>query len=188
MNKLFLFLILCSISANIFAQDKSKVDSIYNSKEVRYKADFGLGFGLDYGGLVGIKLSICPFDHFLIIGAGGYQQAGFGWNLGVAVHLFKKTNKNALRPYGKIMYGTNASSYIDGAPEYTKTFLGPTFGLGMAIRFGRHKNNGINFDLNVPIRDDSFDELIDEIEADPRVEITGRPSPILFSIGYHFEF
>lgn len=188
MKRFYLAVILTGLFFSSFAQSKLNVDSIIDAVEISRKFDLGLGFGLDYGGFFGVKISGVPVDHLLVFGSLGYQPAGLGWNLGVAGHLFPKTAKHGVRPYIKAMYGTNASSYVDGAPEYNEIFYGATLGLGVEFRFGRFKNNGINFDVNYPFRDEDFYDLLDELKADPRIDVYSEPGAITISIGYHFEF
>ncbi|MCD4695119.1 MAG: hypothetical protein K8S16_02670 [Bacteroidales bacterium] len=188
MKNLLVILLIVSISINLSSQESSKMDSIKNSVEVSRISDFGFGMGFDYGGLAGLKMSISPFDHFLLFGSAGYLPAAFGLNFGAAVHVFPKNSKYAIRPYFKTMYGINAYSHAVDAPEYTKNFHGVTIGLGVEFRFGNYKSHGINLDLNYPIKDEAYYELMDEIRADPYVEIKSEPGPIAISIGYHFEF
>ncbi len=149
--------------------------------------DIGFGLGLDYGGLIGTKLSFLPIQHISLFGAAGLQLLGFGWNVGSTLHLLPENSKHAVRPNVKIMYGINRLTKIVGASEYDKMFTGWTPGVGLKLMFGKEKANGMAIDINFPIGSQEFKDKMEKIDNDPRVEITFF-LPVAFSIGYHRKF
>lgn len=150
--------------------------------------DLGIGTGLDYGGLVGIKAAyIMPFRQVSVFGAAGVQLFGLGWNVGTTFRILSMKKNRTFRPNIKIMYGINRSTYVDGAKEYNEMFTGLTPGIGAEFRFGKEKSSGFDIDLNFPLGSADFEDQMNRIENDPRVESI-IVIPVAFSIGYHREF
>ncbi len=161
--------------------------SLINREIPKRFFDIGFGLGLDYGGIIGAKLSLLPIQHISLFGAAGIQLFGFGWNVGATLHLLPENSKHIVRPNVKIMYGINRSTKISGASEYDKMFTGWTPGIGLKLMFGKKKANGIAVDINFPIGSPEFKDQLEKIENDPRVEWTFI-LPVAFSIGYHRKF
>jgi hypothetical protein len=155
--------------------------------EVAHIVDIGFGFGLDYGGLIGVQVGATALKHFTFFASGGYYMIQGGWNVGLKTLLVAKTSKHAGRPYLKAMYGCNSVILVDGLEEYNKVYKGWTIGLGMEFRLGKKRQTGFNIDLNVPLRSPDFWEDLNVIENDPRVT-DPQYLPIAFSIGFHHEF
>jgi hypothetical protein len=178
-------------SFTIFGQDSSKVimpkKEMFDKPERRW-GDFGVGFGLDYGGLIGAKVTFNPIPYMGIFAAGGWELIGLGWNVGVLGRLFPAGGKKHVRPYLKVMYGVNAVTKVQGASEYDKMFYGVTPGIGIETRFGLMRRSGLNVDLNVPIRSSAYFDHINQMKNDPSIEMKNSTIPISISIGYHFEF
>jgi hypothetical protein len=167
---------------NIPGQQKpKKVETIHH-------LDFGIGIGIDYGGLIGAQVGYAPIGHLLVFGAGGYYGIGFGWQVGVKGLILPRTDKKVARPYGKVMYGCNSAIMVDGAPEFNQIYNGWTVGAGVELRFGSKKSNGIDIDFNVPIRSAEFWDDWNIIKNTPGIDVTQDPTPVGLSIGYHFEF
>ena len=114
--------------------------------------DGGVGLGLDYGGLIGVKATFYPVSYMGIFASGGWEVIGIGWNAGCLGRLLPADGKHGVRPYLKVMYGVNAVTKVTGKNGYDKMFYGVTVGIGLEVRFGRAKKNGLNLDLNVPFR------------------------------------
>lgn len=148
--------------------------------------DFGVGFGLDYGGIVGIKLAGIALEHLGFFAAGGFYLFTFGWNLGLQGYFLPTNSKKVFRPYAQLMYGVNCGTMVLGADEYNKVFYGLTPGVGAALRFGSKKKHGFDINLNFPLRSEAFKNQMDEIKNDPVVATIQDPLPVQFSIGYHF--
>jgi hypothetical protein len=144
--------------------------------------------GLDYGGLLGLQFGYSPVKHLLLFASGGYHLIEFGWEIGIKGIYPSNTIDHAFRPYVKLMYGNNAVIYVDGLDEYNKTYKWFTPGLGAQVRFGKMKKNGLDFNLDIPIRNQEYKDDYERLKNDPRVEITGEQLPIAISFGYHHEF
>ncbi len=192
MKKFFLLFIFVIICSSMYSQSKyidgKKRNFSQQTEEVETKRvfDMGFGFGLDYGGLGG-KMSLLPSRFLAIFGSAGYHLVDFGWQVGVTFYILPKTNLNSIRPYVKVMYGTNRVIKIDGASYYNKNYMGLTPGIGVEFRFGKTQSSGINIDLNLPVSSQDFKDDYDVVENDPDVRIDAGPFPLAFSIGYHFE-
>ncbi|MCX6277038.1 MAG: hypothetical protein NT004_02945 [Bacteroidetes bacterium] len=158
------------------------------SKYEQHYVDLGVGFGLDYGGLIGIKIAYLPIPYVSVFASGGYYLFGFGWNVGATWHILPSTSRYTLRPNIKLMYGVNGGTMVASADQYNKMFYGVTPGAGLEIMFGKRKKNGIDFDLNFPIHGKDFFDQIDAMKADNNLSDVQTPLPVAFSLGYHHEF
>jgi len=169
-----------------------KKDEVHEKKqeliEMRRTVDFGVGLGLDYGGLLGFQASYVPVKYLGVIISAGYHIVAFGWQIGLKGFILPKTNLKKVRPVVKIMYGSNRAITVDGASQYNKNYTGFTPGAGVEFRFGAKKSHGLNIDLNVPINSQEFDDDYEALKNDPAIDITAPPAPVTISIGYHFEF
>jgi len=150
--------------------------------------DGGIGLGLDYGGLVGIKGTFYPIKYMGIFASVGWEIIGVGWNAGVLGRLFPADGTRGARPYLKVMYGANAVTKVDGMSGYDKIFYGFTVGIGLEIRFGRRKASGLNLDVNVPLRTPDYFEQVNNMKNNPNITMNNSTLPIAISIGYNVEF
>lgn len=147
------------------------------------KGDFGLGIGLDYGGLGG-RLTYMPVKRFGLFFAGGYAFAGFGYNAGV--HLRAAPDKR-VSFIANLMYGYNAAIVVSGAPQFDKLYYGASITAGVMLRSRRDENNFFTIELGVPFRSQAFDNDYTSLRNNPSVRM-GPVSPVTFSLGYHFGF
>jgi hypothetical protein len=154
----------------------------------RRRANFGLGLGMDYGGVIGVKLAAVIIPNLSVFGAVGYYIVGAGWSTGVTWHILKPARKRWIRPDVKIMFGTNGATYVQGSSSYNQLFYGFTPGAGAEIRFGKSKRNGFDLDLNVPIHGADFFSKLDKMKHDPNLTGVTTPSAVQVSFGYHYEF
>jgi hypothetical protein len=150
--------------------------------------DIGAGFGLDYGGLLGVKGTFNPIPYLGVFVAGGLQIGGYGWNTGIIGRVLPALSTRSVRPYAKVMYGVNAATKVDGKPEYDGLYTGLTAGIGSEFRFGRKRLVGLNLDLNVPFRSPEFYETYNNMLDDPSVELANKVLPIAISVGFHVDF
>jgi hypothetical protein len=155
--------------------------------EITHDVDIGIGFGLDYGGIFGVQAQFIPVKHLSIFGAIGYYIEGAGWQIGVKGLCVPKTTEKGFRPFFKLMYGTNSQIVVDGAEYYNKIYNGWTVGFGLEFR-GKKRQNGIDIDLNVPLRTGQFWDDYNTVQNDPYIEMTGTLLPFTVSIGFHHEF
>jgi len=191
MKKVILLVLVSCFFLFAFSQnysEKIRSDSIYRKYEFHNSTDIGFGLGLDYGGILGIKAGYSPINHLNIFIAGGLQLSGFGWQVGAMGYIMPKTTKNFIRPLFKVMYGVNASIYVDGTDEYNKLYQGFTIGSGSEFRFGKKKKHGFNVELSYPFRTKEFDDDMDNLRNNPMIENFQEASPISISMGYHMEF
>ena len=86
------------------------------------------------------------------------------------------------------MYGTHSEILVDGTTEYDKIYTGFTLGAGLELRFGKKKKNGIDFDLNFPLRTIDYWDDWNALKNDPDYEVIQDPLPVAVSIGFHHEF
>ncbi|MDD4603164.1 MAG: hypothetical protein PHF97_05105 [Bacteroidales bacterium] len=157
-------------------------------KAERRWGDGGAGIGLDYGGLIGAKATFYPIPYMGVFVAGGWELVDFGWNVGFFGRLFPADGKHGLRPYLKVMYGVNGATKVNGKSGYDAIFCGVTTGVGLEIRFGKLKKNGINVDLNVPFHSPDFFDQVSRMNNDPSVKASTSIVPIAVSVGYNVEF
>jgi hypothetical protein len=193
-RSLRLFIVIAGlllISSNIFSQeDTIPVRDDQQKKppgDITHYGDFGIGYGLDYGGAFGVQLEVVPLKHLAFFAACGYYIYQFGYQVGTKLLFVGKTSRKGIRPFLKGMYGTN-SVIITDLDEYNKVYAGFTVGFGCEFRFGRKKKNGFDLDLNLPIRTPDFWEDWQAVENDPRLEVIQGPIPVAFSAGFHHEF
>jgi hypothetical protein len=191
-RRVFLAIIIFLISCSGFAQYQARKDSLnkayLNAVTTRHWVDLGLGFGLDYGGLIGAKAAFIPMPYLSVFVAGGWELIGLGWNLGVTGRILPVGGLQKIRPYAKVMYGVNGVIKISGKPIYDQMFYGISAGIGMETRFGPSRRDGFNIDLNIPFRSPEFFDQVNVIQADPTVTMTNSILPFTFSLGYHHEF
>lgn len=161
------------------------------AKEAEYhrNVDIGVGMlGVDYGGIIGLKVEYIPINHLGVFASIGVQLTGFAWQTGAIGYFIRKTNKKGFRPYGKFMFGTNAFIFVQDYTGYNSSYLGPSIGVGMEIRFGGARRSGMNFDLNFPFRSQEFKDDWENVKNLPGIEVVAEPWPFTISVGYHVEF
>lgn len=192
--KVILVFTLLLFAGTFYGQDTTnllltpkKADSLLSRPERRW-GDFGVGLGLDYGGVIGVKATFYPIKYMGIFASGGWELIALGWNVGVMGRLFPAGGPKHVRPYVKVMYGVNAAIKIQGWGAYDDIYYGVTPGIGMETRFGKLRRSGLNVDLNVPIRSGSYFYDLNEIKKDPNITMKNSTLPITVSLGYHFEF
>lgn len=147
MKKLILVLFLLTGLTKVYAQQEP------TPKEFD-QFSYGLGAGLDYGGLLGVNVSWYIVPNVGIFVAGGYSFPGVGYNYGLKARLRSVNQKSNLSPYIIGMYGTNAFViYKDKYSEEFKSFNGTSFGIGVDFGPKNGKNTFFNFSIIYPIRD-----------------------------------
>ncbi len=187
---LILFLSMVSTAQEKFASNvKANKLEVQKPEIVELKRffDIGFGFGLDYGGMMGVKGTFVPIKHLGIFISAGYYIVSFGWQVGATGYILPKTNLKKIRPYGKIFFGTNRAIFVQGASQYNKSYMGLTPGAGVEFRFGAKASHGLNVDLNFPLSSAEFRKDLDDLKNNPAIDIS-NPSPVAISFGYHFEF
>jgi hypothetical protein len=163
-----------------FAQDSTalKHNRPSTTEDGYSQSNFGLGAGLDYGGL-GFKMNLLLVKPVAVFGSAGYNLdklvfAG-GFN-------FRMKPEARVCPTLQAMYGYNAV-IRDENSKSGKTYYGPSFGLGLEFHGKKKTGNFFNLELLVPVRSQKFKDEIDRLkEHDQNPTVL----PIAVSIGYHF--
>jgi hypothetical protein len=146
--------------------------------------DFGIGIGLDYGGIGG-RLTLLPSKNLGVFFGGGYAFAGFGYNAGLN---FRATPDKRASFILNVMYGYNAAYAIFGAPQLNRLFYGMSVGAGVMVKQRRNKNAFWAFELLVPFRSKEATDYYNVLKSTPGVRTDNPLLPVAFSIGYHFAF
>jgi len=149
------------------------------------KFSFGLGVGLDYGGL-GCNLLYYPASKIGLFAGAGYPLAGFGFNAGAKIRFLSEKSKSGFTPYGLLMYGYNAAIAVQNANQFNKLFYGATLGIGFEFLPRVQKNGYWTFALLVPIRSSEVDEYIDHLEKQHGVEFKNGLFPVALTLGYRW--
>ena len=190
-SSLCLFFLFCFSIHTVFGQ--SKPDSIrhdtlsvvkHQKKPERRWCDGGFGFGLDYGGIFGVKATFYPISYMGVFAAGGWDLVNMGWNAGVLGRLLPADGRYAVRPYLKVMYGVNGVTKVSGKSSYDKMFLGATVGAGLEVRFGKKRKTGLNFDFNIPFRSPQFYDQVNKMKSDPQIKMSNSILPFAVSLGF----
>jgi len=147
------------------------------------KGHFGLGVGLDYGGF-GTKFTFLPAPKLGLFAGLGYNLIGLGYNLGAT---FRTAPDNKVCPTLTAMYGYNAVIKLSGYETFEKAYSGPSIGAGLEFHGRNNPSNFFNVEILVPFRSKDYHDKMDELQADPNVEIN-ELLPITISLGYHFGF
>lgn len=185
MKKLTLFFILLSFLQTFSQEDQKEVNIGFDSQ---YKYDFGVGYGLNYGGYIGAQMQYIPVKHIALFGSAGFYVVELGWQVGLSGYLIPKESSKPIRVYGTIMYGTNAAISRRVGSELNRTYLGITYGGGLEMRFGEIRKHGLNIDIFFPIRSDDFSTDLDKLKSSVGNQFEVQdPLPFTISIGYHFE-
>ncbi len=182
-KKILLSAIAIAVAGSSFAQDRlmKRGRSSSSATDEFKKAYFGMGLGLDYGGL-GFQAEFLPIKYVGIFAAGGYNFNGIGFNAGASFKAFPNAK---ITPTVIGMYGYNAVIVVKGATKYNKTYFGPTVGIGGELKVGR-RDNKLRIALFYPFRNEKFENDYDAIKADPYIKMDQEMLPIAYSIGFNF--
>lgn len=151
------------------------------TKEIDFRRVYmGLGIGIDFGGF-GLNAMSMMTEHVGVFGAFGYNLNKLG--LGFGTRLYANKQSERWRPYLSAMYGYNTVYYIKNAENYSRTFYGVTFGVGVDLKDSRA--NFWTLALQVPFRNEDAKAYKTYLE-NSNVEITRDLLPLAFSLGYRF--
>lgn len=165
------------------APAEDKVYAAFPDKATWDYTSFGIGIGLDFGG-IGINLTQYLGETLGVFGGIGYNLDKVGYNLGTKLRLHKMFNCKKSAPFLLAMYGYNAVAIIqdragDMGPK--KTFYGPTYGIGFDYRSTTSSTNYWTFSFLIPVRDSGIKEFFDDHQASETYSV-----PFAISIGYRF--
>jgi len=159
----------------------------HTSTEIKKQIDmssFGLGMGLDYGG-IGINYTTYLQKNIGLFGGIGYSLFEASFNVGLKGRLISKGNPPTINPFFTGMYGKNSFVYIKNATEFNKSFKGISVGGGLDIYLGRKKNGYWTFALLLPFDNSKQEEYINYLEQRYGARFRKNNDLVLFiSIGY----
>ncbi len=165
------------------------IDSIKRNHISMHWFDIGAGFGMDYGGVIGAQFMVHPATGYCgVFLAGGYDILNLAWGAGIEGQYPAADNIHKVRGKIKLMYGPSAVIKVEGASEYNKIYYGLIPGIGLQLRFGRERTDGLDLDLNFPLRPADFFSQLSEIKNNPSIDLKNDIWPVAFSIGFHHEF
>jgi hypothetical protein len=182
--------VIDSTITNHNISDEEKSERSY----IKHYVDIGVGIGLDYGGVFGLKLTGLPVPNFGFFGIIGINFVSLAWNIGAVWNILPSTSQYHFRPNIKLMYGIHATTRVSMSNfdanwvNYDKSFKGFTPGIGLEIMPGKKKRNGLDIDLSIPIHSEDFKDQVEKMKNDPNVEEYLKSWPVTVSIGYHHEF
>lgn len=101
----------------------------------------GFGYGLPYGGKVGINYEFGLSKYFAPTIGAGYLSGNLGWNVGA--RLYYPFRDNTVRVRTTALYGTNA--LLKGGSRNDETVEDISIGLGVNWRLKK----GFNFDADI---------------------------------------
>lgn len=168
---------------------KNTVDNYSKNPENDFSStavtgDFGIGLGLDYGGIGG-RITLLPSKNLGVFFGGGYAFAGFGYNAGLN---FRATPDKRASFIANIMYGYHAAYAVSGAPQLNRFFYGATAGVGAMVKQRRNTNAFWTVELLYPFRSKEATDYYNVLKSTPGVRVDNALLPIAFSFGYHFCF
>ena len=136
---------------------------------------------------MGMQAKIAPISRLAVFGGAGYFYK-FCYNVGADFYIIPKTSKRRIRPFVEAMYGYNLlqiTLYENMALHSADIFYGPSFALGVELRFGKKKRHGINLYFpRVAIWSKDAWDAYNNASEDNKSSL----GPVGGSLGYHIEF
>lgn len=167
--------------SQIFGQSKTTI----NASPSYFNTYFGIGLGLEYGG-IGIQAEYLPSKYLGIFAGGGYNLLDPAFNVGVNMKLLPGKK---FCPTLTAMYGYNAvlklKDFTGTLLSHSKTYFGPTIGAGVEIRVSKNDKDKFSFGIRVPFRNKEFRDKYNALK-DAGHKFDPDILPVTFSIGYHF--
>ncbi|EPR68247.1 hypothetical protein ADICYQ_2717 [Cyclobacterium qasimii M12-11B] len=146
------------------------------------RANVGIGVGLPYGG-IGLRMGTNVAKGVNLFGGVGYQIADIGYNLGIIKDF---ESKGMAQFYLSGMVGTNAAIKIDGLPQSSKTYFGPSLGTGIKLNSNRKEGNFWDMGIIIPIRSSVYKSDLNGLKQDARITGLTEPWPVLLVFAYNF--
>ncbi len=168
-------------------------DKEVDAKNHKPFLDLGFGWGINYGGFLGLKVSFVPISRIALFGAIGTYFSKIGWNTGINLYILEKSDKNIFRPYLNASYGVNGYLHIQyGYSEgmtfgnYDAFYNSFSLGVGTEVRYGKSRNNGPNIHIGYIFPNDKMQNDLKSTQS-AYITYKEQSNAIIFSIGYHFE-
>ncbi|MFN9329028.1 MAG: hypothetical protein ACK576_07085 [Cyclobacteriaceae bacterium] len=146
------------------------------------RAILALVLELSYGGFGG-RVNVQATPVLGIMFGGGYNLAGFGYNVGLNARL--SPDKRVV-PVLLAMYGYNAVIRVTGSLDVREIYYGPSFGAGVQFKSRKNPKNFFNMELLVPMRPSEYENDLNALKS-IGIQFT-EPLPVSFSFGYHIGF
>jgi hypothetical protein len=147
-----------------------------NVREFNSPVSIGFGFGIDYGGLIGAKVSLFPAKPIGGFIGFGDNTVDIGYNFGID---WKFTYMKRTSGFLAVMYGYNAV-VKDVPAKKDEAYYGLSGQVGARMRVGK-QTNYLSLGIIIPITQDSEIKDLKKQYGDNL-----DYSPVLFSLGFHF--
>jgi hypothetical protein len=155
--------------------------SLYGHAQSSKKSFFGIGTGLDYGG-IGMRVEFQPVNAIGIFAGFGYNLATPAYNFGINII---PAPKKRFSPVFVGMYGYNAAIKIKRyGGDVAKTYYGVTGGIGFQL-YNKAMRNKLLVEVLIPSRNSSFKKDYADYNRSG-VQFNPKPRDVYFSIGYNF--
>ncbi len=178
MLKLFVsVLLVLNFSSRSCAQAREKDDTPKKSY-----ANAGFGFGVDYGGHIGTRVSVLPCRWFSAFGGIGlyYYKTGFAGGV-----QFRLPTEKRVDFYITGLYGVNAG--LESEVYITrKQYYGYSVGGGIEVKSNKSEKTFWTIGLLVPFRDPQFQKDVDALKAQG-LTVTSTNWPVTLTLGFHFK-
>jgi hypothetical protein len=182
----------------VFLSNAKETKTIDKELFQRDIISIGVGTGPDYGTIgyfnsLGANLTIFPLKKVGIFGAVGktfkLTTPPTEYNVGIKYNFSSEPAFWGMDIVA--MYGYNIADHVSGAPEYDKSFLGPTLGISFYGR-GIYKENPTGFYLSwgffVAIASEEAKKYYDVLENNPNITLNEKALPIRVSLGIGYCF
>jgi hypothetical protein len=180
-------------SGRLNSENESK-QSGNADEDIKPALDIGGGFGNEYGGYMGLKVSYVVLKHLSVFLSLGNYFPEIGWNVGLDAFLLEKTRRNIFRPYAYFAYGMNdylrvSYGYSDANSfgSFNGAYYGFYAGAGTEIRFGKDKTNGPDISIGFALPNDNFQKDLNS-KFGPYAVSVEKSYSFKFALGYHVEF
>ena len=176
----FLFIVcFLGVAVNILAQEAGK------PLVPADKFSIGMGIGQDYGGFGGHAI-VYPARSIGLFAGIGYNLVGFGYNVGAKFRLLPAKAGKKVTPYAIFMYGYNAAIKVQDASNLSKSFNGPSAGIGIDLKPHARSKVYYSFGLTIPFRGAEVDDYIEDLKNNQGVVFENDLIPVTFSIGFKY--
>ena len=180
--------IIASVASVSFAQQADSTAGKDTTPEpLKYeRLTYGLGLGIDYGG-IGMNIGWFPMRNLGFSFGAGYAFSGVGVNAGLRARLLSPVKRYRANPFLFLIYGYNAAVYVENKREYNKMYYGLTLGGGVEVRT-RRPHGYFSLGAVVPFLDSDLYDYIDELETYHNADFKNKPQPVNVTIGYRWIF
>ncbi len=168
---------LVLMAGNIYAQN-----NIAENEDLRpaVRSFFGFGGGFEYGGL-GLRAEFLPIKYISLFGGLGYNLNDPAFNAGINIKMLPD---GKVQPVLLAMYGYNGVLLFKGSYQQSKTYYGPSAGVGCEIKTGP-KMNKFSLSVLAPFRSAAFKQRYDYLKS-AGYHFSPDIFPVTLSAGFNF--